>query len=184
MSKIPSILFPGMRNSSSVVGFSRNEIKSLCDLNPVISCVKSMGNYMVQRNKSHQMSKQYTAMKSAVDAEYTALEQQAYIHFQELTRQLEDEFKLKSELLKKQIEVAEREADVAYMENKVEFQQYIKKSSSYRKIFKLFNESAEKIYEVIKCADDNDMKQNKYYWKLLEQYRKLTRKISKYNELI
>lgn len=185
-SKTPSIIFPGKQSMISVsLQFSKSEIRSLCNLQPFTVLAHSMGNYAIQRNKTHQMKKQYAAMAAAVDAEYTALENQAYIHFQELTKQLSIEFEAKSKFLEIEIQKAEIEADKQFHENEVAFEVYIKTSTLYKKIFDVLTESAYKISQLIQFAEKEDIATNtNHYIKLSEQYRTLLRGIEKYSKLL
>ncbi len=89
MSK-PAIIFPAIQGTvSQEIHFSRQEIRSLCEFRPISAMVGSIGNYVAERYRTRQKRKQYEVMKEAVDAEYSELENQAYIHFHELTKQLE-----------------------------------------------------------------------------------------------
>ena len=102
-----------------------------------------------------------------------------------MSSRLEEDFKLKSRLLEKEMQLAEAEADKAYHENRVTFERYVKTSELYKKIFDVLRESAKSISEIITYAENEDIALNtKHYVKLCEQYRILIRGIEKYSEFI
>lgn len=183
--KRPSVLFPDRQTSIDYISYSKNEVSKLCNLKPFTSLTGSICNYIVQKNKTKQMKMQYDYMKSAVNAQYTELENQAYIHFQELTEQLHIEFEAKSKLLAIEVQKAEAEADRLFLEHQIAFEKYFKTSEVCKGIFNILTESAGKIAELIELAEKNDIATNtRYYIKLCENYRVLTRGIEKYTRLL
>lgn len=179
MSKYPAILFPDRQTTSAIsIYFTKKDLSDLCNLKPFTSLTRDIGNLAVKRSKTKQMELQYSAMKEAVDAEYTELENQAYIHYQQLTEQLGLEFKSKIQLLDKELKKAEAEAEMAYLEHKTNFEKYIQSSSTCRNILEILKDSAAKINEIIKVAEKDEItRNNKHYVKLCEQYRQLMRGI-------
>ena len=185
MSK-PAIIFPAIQGKvSQEIHFSRQEIRSLCEFRPISAMVGSIGNYVAERHRTGQKRKQYEAMKEAVDAEYSELENQAYIHFQELTKQLEEEFKLKHKLLDMELQKAEQEADRAFQENQVAFEKYVRTSVLYREIFNQLAESAVKLGQLIQFAKQEEIAVNtRYYIELSEKYRLIMNQIDKFHKII
>lgn len=184
--KSPSIIFPDMQvHSSGSNMLSRHEIRSLCKLKPLSSLAKSMGNYCVQKYKTKQLKQQYDAIEEAVDAEYTALEEQAYNHFQELTERLDAEFKAKQKQLKLELQRAEHEASMKNQLNNIKFDQYLKISTIYRKIFNILVDTAKDIGKLLEIARKEDIAVNTiYYVQLSEKYRELMRGIERYHKNI
>lgn len=182
----PAIIFPEIRKKPIAAAvFSKDEIRSLCDIRPLSSLAGSIANYVVQKNRTGEMRKQYAAMSSAVDAEYTERERRAHIHFQEMTKQLKEDFRLKSETLKIKLREAEAEAESAWIEHKVAFDNYARTSAPLKEIFKILRQSASEIAKIIKYAENEDIAVNtRHYVKLCEHYRRLISGIEKYSKII
>ena len=185
-SKSPSIIFPAIEgNVYSEVVFTKQEIQNLCCLSSAVDLVRLMAAYVTEKYRTKQMQKQYDAMQDAVDAQYTELENQARIHFQELQKKLEIEYEKKVKLLEDVRIKAERESDIAYIERQISFNEFVRTSNAYKKIFEELRQSAGIIYEIISFAEEEKIANNtKYYVKLCEQYRELLRGIEKYSKLI
>lgn len=182
----PSIIFPELQNDiSRDVRFSREEIHTMCELKSVSFIASSMLGYIAAKNRTIQQKHQYAAMQAAVDAEYTELENQAYIQFQEMTSRLRDEFNIKQEMLSIELQKAENEADKAFHEQNIAFERYVKTSNAYRQIFDVLNGCVNEIGELIHFSKENEIATNtRFYCELCEKYRLYLTQIDKFQRLI
>lgn len=164
---------------------SKSEIRSLCNLKPLTSIATSISRYVVARNKTHEMGKQYAEMRRVVDIQYSEMERQAQIRFQEMTARLEEEYRVKITELDVLLAKAEMEADTAYSEHRSSFEKYLKKSRLYKEIFDILSDEAKKTFELIQYDDENQiLAQTRYSIELREKYRILINGISKYTSYI
>ena len=187
MSKRLSMIFPDIRSTSdcmAAVIFSKSEIRSAGNFGLISGLIGSIANYSVQKNRTRELRKQINAQKETVDTQFTEAENQAQIEFQEKCKRLAEEYKMKSVQLETDLTKAEAEADKAFLESNIAFDTYLKTSIIYRNIFSAIKEYSDKLSELLREMQDNDIVRNtQYYVKLSEEYRIQIRLIEKYSKL-
>ena len=187
MSKRLSMVFPDVKSTSDypvAVIFSKSEIRSAGNFGLISGLVGSIANYSVQKNRTRELRKQINAQKEAVDTQFTELEKQAQIEFQEKCKRLAEEYKMKSDQLQIELTKAEAEADKAFLESNIAFDTYLKTSEIYRRVFISIKECSDKLSELLQEMQDKDIARNtQYYVKLSEEYRIQIRLIEKYSKL-
>lgn len=185
MSKRLSMIFPDIRSTSdcmAAVIFSKSEIRSAGNFGLISGLIGSIANYSVQKNRTRELRKQINAQKEAVDTQFTEAENQAQIEFQEKCKRLAEEYKMKSVQL--ETDLTKAEADKAFLESNIAFDTYLKTSIIYRNIFSVIKEYSDKLSELLREMQDNDIVRNtQYYVKLSEEYRIQIRLIEKYSKL-
>lgn len=181
-----SIIFPEIevRGKSNSLAVSRNDIRQLCTLSPLIYAIGGIANYAYQHSRTTELGKRLRASVAAVDAQYTELENQAYIHFSELAKQTEAYYKAETQKLEIELQKAETEADIAFQKSQIEFEDYLKTSAIYRRVFDSLKHSLDKTQELIDEANNCGITSNRYYFSLTEQYRRTLRGIERYSNFI
>lgn len=181
-----SIIFPEIEvcRKANSLAVSRNDIRQLCTLNPLAYAIEGIANFAYQHTCTKELGKRLRASTAAVDAKYTEFENQAYIHFSELAKQTEEYYKAETQKLEIELQKAEEEADIAYRKSQIEFEDYLKTSTIYKKIFNSLMQSMDKTQELIKEAQECGITSNRYYFRLTEQYRRTLRGIERYSKFI
>ncbi len=178
-----AIRFPDLQNinyNKSISIFSEASIIKTTDtFIKTFDALGSLTEFIIQRNRTNELSKQLNAQKRALDANIDNLKEQRRIEFEEYTKRLQTQLQFEKESMELETKKMVLEASTKANDFSVTFEEHMRNNKVFHKMIDEEARYLKSIKDYIENLDD-DYSQRKEYVVYCEWQRKSLDLVNQY----